>query len=130
MPSSMNPSFPTFASIGRRIHRTTRQTKRNLSPTICNCSSSSDGPDEDKRLNQSRYILDDESQIQTVLEEHGPLMNGLQEENNDTELSWLPKILKEFILPAGFPATITKNYVNGASLCLHLFSFIERSSVS
>lgn len=50
-----------------------------------------------------RYILDDESQIRTVLEEHGPFMNGLQEENHDTELSWLPKILKEFILPAGFP---------------------------
>ncbi|XXG85864.1 hypothetical protein AAC387_Pa11g0875 [Persea americana] len=132
MPYSMNLSFPTFASKGRRIYRTTRQTKRNLSPTICNCSSSSDGPDEDKRLNQSRlgrlpytllverydngtmkrYILDDESQIQTVLEEHGPLLNGLQEENHDTELSWLPMILKEFILPAGFPGSVSEDYLD------------------
>lgn len=40
--------------------------------------------------------------MQTVLEEHGPSVNGLQEDPY-TELSWLPNILKEFILPTGFP---------------------------
>ncbi|KAL5991459.1 hypothetical protein ACLOJK_012368 [Asimina triloba] len=52
-----------------------------------------------------RYILDNDSWIQIVLEENGFTARGLQmqEANSDVELSWVPQIVKDFIFPAGFP---------------------------
>lgn len=131
MPSSLRLPFPTSASITRRPPPTRGQTRTNLNPPISS-SLESDGPD---RLNDpsrnrppklpctlllerydngttKRYILDDGSRIQIVMEEHGSVMNGLQEEKPDEELSWLPNIVKNFILPAGFPGSVSDDYLD------------------
>lgn len=52
----------------------------------------------------SRFILDDDIQIQTFLEEGGSKTERVQGSSfSDMQLSWLPIIVKDFILPAGFP---------------------------
>ncbi|XP_059667982.1 protein root UVB sensitive 5 isoform X3 [Cornus florida] len=46
-----------------------------------------------------RYILDDKLQLRTSLKEHGSETNGFQ----GSHISDIPDIIKDFILPAGFP---------------------------
>ncbi|XP_058109099.1 protein root UVB sensitive 5 isoform X8 [Magnolia sinica] len=58
-----------------------------------------------------RYILDDDSRLQTILEEHRSMMNELQEVNPNNEISWLPHVLKDFIFPAGFPESVSDDYL-------------------
>jgi len=52
----------------------------------------------------SRYMLDEESGLRTFVEELSSETNRLQDfHSSDTTLSWLPDIVKDFILPAEFP---------------------------
>ncbi|XP_068644940.1 protein root UVB sensitive 5 [Aristolochia californica] len=59
-----------------------------------------------------RYILGSDSQLQTFLEEQTPISTGSHGENPYTKLSWLPSVLKEFILPAGFPESVSEDYLD------------------
>lgn len=54
-----------------------------------------------------RYTLDTNSQLQAICDEHDTSMNILQKEQF-SDLSWLPRVVKEFILPVGFPGDIVK----------------------
>ncbi|KAL9152956.1 hypothetical protein ABFS82_10G017200 [Erythranthe guttata] len=61
-----------------------------------------------------RYILETDLQIRIVLEKHLPATNVLQDSRdveNDTDLSWLPKVIKDFVLPAGFPESVSDDYL-------------------
>ncbi|CBI30394.3 unnamed protein product, partial [Vitis vinifera] len=59
-----------------------------------------------------RFILDDDIQIQTFLEEEGSKTERVQGSSfSDTQLSWLPIIVKDFILPAGFPGSVSDDYL-------------------
>jgi len=54
----------------------------------------------------SRYVLGDDSQLQTFLveEERSTTPNRFQNSHSpDERLSWLPDTIKDFILPSGFP---------------------------
>lgn len=52
----------------------------------------------------SRYTLDDEWRVQTFLEERGSGDDVLQDpHSSEKTLSWVPDVVKDFILPAGFP---------------------------
>lgn len=53
----------------------------------------------------SRYVLGDDSQLQAFLvEEDRSTPNRFQDlHSSDESLSWLPEIIKDFVLPAGFP---------------------------
>jgi len=53
----------------------------------------------------SRYIIGDDSQLQTILiEEDRSSQNRFGVLHSpDIRLSWLPDTVKDFILPAGFP---------------------------
>lgn len=52
----------------------------------------------------ARYVLDNDSQIKSFLEEHAPEVSRSQDLNvSDLELPWLPKVIKDFVLPAGYP---------------------------
>jgi hypothetical protein len=49
-------------------------------------------------------MLDEESGLRTFVEEHSSETNRLQDfHTSDTTLSWLPDVVKDFVLPAGFP---------------------------
>ncbi|KAL0451030.1 UNVERIFIED_CONTAM: protein root UVB sensitive 5 [Sesamum latifolium] len=53
-----------------------------------------------------RYVVEGDSQIRTILEEPLPGTKVLQDSysmGTDKALTWLPKVIKDFILPAGFP---------------------------
>ncbi|KAB2087525.1 hypothetical protein ES319_A04G110000v1 [Gossypium barbadense] len=62
-----------------------------------------------------RYMLDDDDddlQIRAFLEKHDSTSNEFQGSNlSDPNLSWLPQVLKEFILPAGFPGSVSDDYL-------------------
>lgn len=52
----------------------------------------------------NRFILDDECKVQTLLVKRDSVDNRLQGSHfSDTTLSFLPNVVKDFILPAGFP---------------------------
>nr|XP_043620512.1 protein root UVB sensitive 5 isoform X2 [Erigeron canadensis] len=53
-----------------------------------------------------RYILDDELCLTTFLEDESK-SNGFSLK----ELPWLPDILKDFVLPAGFPGSVSDDYL-------------------
>lgn len=49
-------------------------------------------------------MLDDDLQLKTYLEEHRQTFNESKESQSSySYLYWLPDIIKDFILPAGFP---------------------------
>lgn len=49
-----------------------------------------------------RYFVESDSKIRTLLEEHVPETN-LTLERSNAELLWLPKVVRDFVLPSGFP---------------------------
>ncbi|PPS12417.1 hypothetical protein GOBAR_AA08224 [Gossypium barbadense] len=50
--------------------------------------------------------------IRAFLEKHDSTSNEFQGSNlSDPNLSWLPQVLKEFILPAGFPGSVSDDYL-------------------
>ncbi|XP_057982011.1 protein root UVB sensitive 5 isoform X2 [Malania oleifera] len=59
-----------------------------------------------------RYFLEDDLQLGTFLEEKESINNGFQGLRFcDSELSWLPDIVKNFLLPAGFPGSVSDDYL-------------------
>ncbi|CAL9040651.1 protein root UVB sensitive 5-like isoform X1 [Musa acuminata AAA Group] len=59
-----------------------------------------------------RYIWDDNSQLLTFRDEFGALTNGVQDEESLSQFSLIPSILKEFVLPAGFPGSVSDDYLD------------------
>lgn len=60
-----------------------------------------------------RYVIGDDSQLQTILvEEDRSLQNRFGVLHSpDKRLSWLPDRIKDFILPAGFPGSVSDDYL-------------------
>lgn len=61
-----------------------------------------------------RYILESDVQVRTILEDGLPQTNALLDSyavDSDMHLSWLPKIVKDFVLPAGFPDSVSDDYL-------------------
>ncbi|KAL7195061.1 hypothetical protein ACSBR1_035304 [Camellia fascicularis] len=62
-----------------------------------------------------RYVLDNDLQVRTFLNEHGfeKIENkGLQGSKfSNVQLSWLPDAIKDFILPTGFPGSVSDDYL-------------------
>lgn len=49
-------------------------------------------------------MVDDELQVQAFIEEPSSKANTSQSPDfSNTELPWLPDIVKDFVFPAGFP---------------------------
>ncbi|KAK7395120.1 hypothetical protein VNO78_15662 [Psophocarpus tetragonolobus] len=61
-----------------------------------------------------RYVLGDDLQLQTCLvEEDSSKPNRIQDfHSSDEILSWIPDIIKDFILPAGFPGSVSDDYLH------------------
>ncbi|KAL5161997.1 Protein root UVB sensitive 5 [Glycine soja] len=61
-----------------------------------------------------RYVLGDDSQLQAFLvEEDRSTPNRFQDSHSsDESLSWLPEIIKDFVLPAGFPGSVSDDYLD------------------
>ncbi|XP_038881754.1 protein root UVB sensitive 5 isoform X2 [Benincasa hispida] len=60
-----------------------------------------------------KYFLDDNLRLQSFLDEQtSPTFNGFQESCfSETKLSWLPDLIKDFILPTGFPESVSDDYL-------------------
>ncbi|KAK4396126.1 protein root UVB sensitive 5 [Sesamum angolense] len=61
-----------------------------------------------------RYVVEGDSQIRTILEEPLPGTKVLQDSysmGTDKALTWLPKVVKDFVLPAGFPDSVSDDYL-------------------
>ncbi|KAG6771666.1 hypothetical protein POTOM_023048 [Populus tomentosa] len=59
-----------------------------------------------------RYTLDDAVQLQGFLEKNGSENHSFEDSRlSEAGLSWLPDILKDFILPAGFPGSVSDDYL-------------------
>ncbi|XP_047148043.1 protein root UVB sensitive 5 isoform X2 [Vigna umbellata] len=62
-----------------------------------------------------RYVLGDDSQLQTFLVDDGrsTRANRFQDSHSlDERLLWLPDTIKDFILPAGFPGSVSDDYLD------------------
>ncbi|KAM3325805.1 protein root UVB sensitive 5 isoform X1 [Capsicum chacoense] len=60
-----------------------------------------------------RYVIDNDSEMKMFLEEHVPTNTGSQDlDISNMELSWLPKVIKDFVLPSGYPDTVSDDYVD------------------
>ncbi|XP_008776657.2 protein root UVB sensitive 5 isoform X1 [Phoenix dactylifera] len=59
-----------------------------------------------------RYVLDVNSELQTYWKGRQSLMNIMIEEERFSDLSWIPDIFKNFILPAGFPGSVSEDYLD------------------
>lgn len=55
----------------------------------------------------TRYILDGESTKQTSLDPHETVIDKSDNPNWATNLNWLPDSIKDFVLPAGYPGTLS-----------------------
>ncbi|XP_057512559.1 protein root UVB sensitive 5 [Actinidia eriantha] len=59
-----------------------------------------------------RYILDNDLHVRTFLEEKGIETNGFHgSQFSNVALSWLPDVIRDFILPAGFPGSVSDDYL-------------------
>ncbi|KGN54642.2 protein root UVB sensitive 5 isoform X1 [Cucumis sativus] len=60
-----------------------------------------------------KYFLDDNQRLQFFLDEQtSPTSNGFKESRfSETKLSWLPGLIKDFILPTGFPESVSDDYL-------------------
>lgn len=56
-----------------------------------------------------RYISDGSSKLQLRLEKHESPVNGLEDENAD---SLIPQAILDFVLPAGFPGSVSADYLD------------------
>lgn len=59
-----------------------------------------------------RYLLNEESQLQTLVEEHDSVNHSIQlSKFSRLDLSLIPDTVKDFILPAGFPGSVSDDYL-------------------
>ncbi|KAF3657382.1 Protein root UVB sensitive 5 [Capsicum annuum] len=64
-------------------------------------------------LHPLMYVIDNDSEMKMFLEEHVPTNTGSQDlDISNMELSWLPKVIKDFVLPSGYPDTVSDDYVD------------------
>ncbi|CAN4106074.1 unnamed protein product [Withania somnifera] len=60
-----------------------------------------------------RYVIDNDSEMKMFLEGHVPTTTASQDlDISGMELSWLPKVIKDFVLPSGFPDTVSDDYLD------------------
>ncbi|XP_022640391.1 protein root UVB sensitive 5 isoform X6 [Vigna radiata var. radiata] len=62
-----------------------------------------------------RYVLGDDSQLQTFLVDDGRSTRAKRFQDShspDEKLLWLPDTIKDFILPAGFPGSVSDDYLH------------------
>lgn len=65
-------------------------------------------------ISMDRYVIDNDSEMKMFLEEHVPTTSRSQDlDISGMELSWLPKVIKDFVLPSGFPGN--KHHI----VCFH-----------
>ncbi|KAF5759513.1 putative Root UVB sensitive family [Helianthus annuus] len=120
MSFALHLSFPIFKS-------DSLPPKLTRVPFLCNSSSNSNQSYPSKQESQDdsqsqhhqvllverymngtakRYILDDEFQLTTFLEDESK-SNGF----SSKELPWLPDLVKDFVLPAGYPGSVSDDYL-------------------
>ncbi|XP_010553119.1 PREDICTED: protein root UVB sensitive 5 isoform X2 [Tarenaya hassleriana] len=60
-----------------------------------------------------RYVLNDETPLQGLLEERDSKHDdGCRGSNlSDTTIFWVPDVVKDFVLPAGFPGSVSDDYL-------------------
>ncbi|CAK9180868.1 unnamed protein product [Ilex paraguariensis] len=59
-----------------------------------------------------RYVLDEDLLLRTFLEKRDSKDNGFQGSHiSPLELSWLPDAIKDFVLPAGYPGSVSDDYL-------------------
>ncbi|GMY25491.1 protein root UVB sensitive 5 [Fagus crenata] len=129
MSCALQLSFPTHAFESSRKTRRATPTPRHFQ-ILCFSSQPKpeEGEDADHLRGQGqpkvilverygngtakRYFLDEDSQLRTFLEEHSLETNRFQDSHaSDTGLLWLPNTVKDFILPAGFPGSVSDDYL-------------------
>lgn len=121
MSSALQFSFPNFNfSTATRLQRirfvcnsSSNQTNSSKQESEDNTQRTSDGSQHRAVLverywngTSKRYILDENLQLITFLEDDTK-SNGY----SSKELPWLPDIVKDFVLPAGFPGSVSDDYV-------------------
>ncbi|XP_043688616.1 protein root UVB sensitive 5 isoform X2 [Telopea speciosissima] len=132
MPSSLQLSFPTFAfkpsreSSRRRNYHIQIFCSSPLSgtqggheePEERSCSCRVEGQpyvvlvERYSNGTAKRYVLGNDLQVQTFVEQHAAEANGSKASTpTQPKLSWLPDIVKDFILPAGFPGSVSDDYL-------------------
>uniref|UniRef100_A0ACD5VD84 Uncharacterized protein n=1 Tax=Avena sativa TaxID=4498 RepID=A0ACD5VD84_AVESA len=55
-----------------------------------------------------RYQLDGDSKLQVHWEKHEPLMNTVEDETGNSSV---PRAIRDFVLPAGFPESVSDDYL-------------------
>ncbi|XP_024968545.1 protein root UVB sensitive 5 isoform X2 [Cynara cardunculus var. scolymus] len=124
MSFALHLSFPNLNSY--RTHKLITPTRLHGVQFICNFSlkqTNFSSEDDTERISDGsqhrvvlvekygdgtlkRYILDEELQLTTFLEDDSK-SNGF----SSKELPWLPDIVKDFVLPAGFPGSVSNDYL-------------------
>ncbi|CAM0878579.1 unnamed protein product [Alopecurus aequalis] len=56
-----------------------------------------------------RYLLDGDSKLQAQWEKHEPAVNAVEEEEKPN--SSIPRAVRDFVLPAGFPESVSDDYL-------------------
>ncbi|XP_011624841.1 protein root UVB sensitive 5 isoform X1 [Amborella trichopoda] len=98
--------------------------------TICSCQGGipeygDDDMNDDVRLpstilveryedgSTKRYIFDNIALLQTIQEDATPTVSATVHESppTHTHISWLPGIFQNFVLPAGFPGSVSDDYL-------------------
>ncbi|KAF9680035.1 hypothetical protein SADUNF_Sadunf06G0078200 [Salix dunnii] len=119
-------SYPLHLSFpGLAFESSKTRTRKKAHPFQTLCSSSVQPPDlQEKPDNEvvllerygngtaKRYTLDDAVQLQGILEQNGSENRSFKDSRlSEAGLSWLPDILKDFILPSGFPGSVSDDYL-------------------
>ncbi|KAJ4825643.1 hypothetical protein Tsubulata_023102 [Turnera subulata] len=128
MTSTLQVSFPACA-FGKTWRSFTGRKAAPHSQTLCfsvqsnNLRRGEDEVDSDRERvilveryangTAKRYVLDDTSKLKSYLEEGRSESNRLRESHlsGDIKLSWLPDTVLDFILPAGFPGSVSDDYL-------------------
>ncbi|KAB5552167.1 hypothetical protein DKX38_009478 [Salix brachista] len=119
-------SYPLQLSFtGLAFESSKTRTRKKARPFQTLCSSSVQHPNlQEKPDNEvvllerygngtaKRYTLDDAVQLQGILEQNGSDNHSFKDSRlSEAGLSWLPDILKDFILPSGFPGSVSDDYL-------------------
>uniref|UniRef100_A0A6N2KZC5 Protein root UVB sensitive 5 n=1 Tax=Salix viminalis TaxID=40686 RepID=A0A6N2KZC5_SALVM len=119
-------SYPLQLSFtGLAFESSKTRTRKKARPFQTLCSSSVQHPNlQEKPDNEvvllerygngtaKRYTLDDAVHLQGILEQNGSENHSFKDSRlSEAGLSWLPDILKDFILPSGFPGSVSDDYL-------------------
>ncbi|KAJ6331537.1 hypothetical protein OIU76_010003 [Salix suchowensis] len=119
-------SYPLQLSFtGLAFESSKTRTRKKARPFQTLCSSSVQHPNlQEKPDNEvvllerygngtaKRYTLDDAVQLQGILEQNSSENHSFKDSRlSEAGLSWLPDILKDFILPSGFPGSVSDDYL-------------------